>query len=160
MNLSKSNVFARVQQSKTLYPLLIGVVLYLANYNFLKYMFYLYPATIPLTMGDGSWWLSQSVAIKILYVGLLAPFLEELIFRRGILNWFVKRKQFILGLIVSSILFGFWHMLSGWGILKAIDMMLVGIVFGLVYRKYQFKGSLLAHYANNFMSLIFMLVLV
>ncbi|MCK4555718.1 MAG: CPBP family intramembrane metalloprotease [Candidatus Aenigmarchaeota archaeon] len=160
MNFSKSNVFAGVKQSKIIYPLLIGAVLYLANYNFLKYMFYLYPATIPLTMGDGSWWLSQSALIKILYVGILAPFLEELIFRRGILNWFAERKQFILGLIVSSILFGFWHMVSGWGILKAIDMMLIGIVFGLAYKKYGFKGSLLAHYSNNFMSLIFMLVLI
>ncbi|MCK5474275.1 MAG: CPBP family intramembrane metalloprotease [Candidatus Aenigmarchaeota archaeon] len=160
MNFSKVNSFMHSKNGKVLCPILIGLSLYLINYSILKSVFYLYPATIPLTMGNGSWWLSQSIFVKILYVGLFAPFIEELIFRRGILNWFISNKQFALGLFVSSALFGFWHMLSGWGILKAADMCLVGIVFGLIYKKYQFKGSLLAHYFNNFLSLVFMMLLV
>ncbi|MCK4550916.1 MAG: CPBP family intramembrane metalloprotease [Candidatus Aenigmarchaeota archaeon] len=160
MDFSKVNSFMHSKKGKIFCPVLIGLSIYLINYSVLKSVFYLYPTTIPLTMGKGSWWLSQTALVKILYAGLFAPFFEELIFRRGILNWFILNKQFILGLFVSSALFGFWHMLSGWGILKAVDMMLIGIVFGLVYNKYQFKGSLLAHYSNNFLSLVFMLLLV
>ncbi len=160
MNSSKLKSFLHSKKGKIFCPVLIGLVLYLTNYSILKSVFYLYPAAIPLTMGTGSWWLSQSILVKILYVGLIAPFIEELIFRRGILNWFISNKQFVLGLFVSSALFGFWHMLSGWGILKAVDMALVGVVFGLIYNKYRFKGSLLAHYSNNFLALVFMLLLV
>ncbi len=157
---AKLEGFMESKKGKLLCPVFIGLSLYLINYHLLKLIFYLYPAAIPLTIGKGTWWLSASPTVKILYVGIFAPFFEELIFRRCILNQFISNKQFILGLLISSILFGFWHMLSGWGILKAIDMMLVGIVFGLVYNKYKFKGSLLSHYSNNFLSLIFMLVLV
>jgi len=160
MNSSKLKRFMGSKNGKIFCPVLIGLSLYLINYSVLKSVFYLYPATIPLTIGNGSWWLSQPALVKILYVGFFAPFFEELIFRRGILNWFILNKQFVLGLFVSSALFGFWHMLSDWGILKASDMMLIGIVFGLVYNKYQFKGSLLSHYSNNFLSLVFMLLLV
>ncbi len=160
MNFPKVKSFLPSKKGKVLCPVLFGLFLYLINYSILKSVFYLYPAAIPLTMGTGSWWLSQSIFVKFLYVGLAAPFIEELIFRKGILNWFISNKQFVLGLFVSSVLFGFWHMLSGWGILKAVDMCLVGIVFGLIYKKYQFKGSLLAHYSNNFLSLAFMMLLV
>jgi membrane protease YdiL (CAAX protease family) len=91
-------------------------------------------------------------------VGVFAPFFEELVFRRIILAWFISRKKFTLGLAISSILFGLYHMAFGWGILKAVDMTLVGATFGLSYRRYQFRGSLLTHYANNIMSLANMLV--
>src|SRR3989338_11395022 len=141
-------------------PILIGLSTYLLNYSVLKFLFIKFPSLIQLTLGTGSFWLTQSATIKLLYVGLLAPFIEELIFRRGVLNWFIKRKQFAIGLVLSSLAFGFWHMLFGWGILKAVDMTIVGIVFGLVYQKYNFKGSLLAHYSTKLLSLIYMLILV
>ncbi|MFH1472614.1 MAG: CPBP family intramembrane glutamic endopeptidase [Nanoarchaeota archaeon] len=157
---SKLNSFIDNKHGRLFCPILIGFSLYLINYHLLKLIFYLYPATIALTVGKGSWWLSQSPLVKILYVGIFAPFFEEVIFRRGLLNWFILNERFRLGLFISSTLFGFWHILFGWGILKAIDMMLIGIVFGLVYKKYQFKGSLLSHYSNNFLSLTFMLILV
>ncbi len=160
INPSKLKSFIEGKHGKLFCPILIGLSTYLINSNLLTYIFYLYPATIPLTIGKGSWWLTQSPLVKILYVGIFAPFFEELIFRRGILNWFISKKQFILGLFISSALFGLWHISFGWGILKGIDMMLVGIVFGLVYNKYRFKGSLLSHYANNFLALTFILRLV
>ncbi|MBW6451380.1 MAG: CPBP family intramembrane metalloprotease [DPANN group archaeon] len=118
-------------------------------------MFVAFPQTLELTLGNGSWWLSSTWYVKVLYVGLVAPIFEELIFHRTILEWFKKKNLLNIGLIVSSILFGFWHMVSGWGILKAFNMMFIGLVFGLVYNKYELKGSLICHLANNWMSFYF-----
>ncbi|MBU0756482.1 MAG: CPBP family intramembrane metalloprotease [Nanoarchaeota archaeon] len=76
------------------------------------------------------------------------------IFYSIIIGVFLDKKKKILGLIISSIIFGIWHVIFGWGPLKAVNMFFVGLVFGGIYLKYGFKGSILCHYANNFMSLI------
>jgi membrane protease YdiL (CAAX protease family) len=140
-------------------PAVTGIILYLINSNFLKAMFNLFPATLMLTFGDGAWWLVTPWYVKVLYVGIIAPILEELVFRHLLLGWFIKKKHFWIGLVISSIAFGFWHMVSGWGILKAVDMIFVGMVFALIYRRYGIKGSIIAHLANNWLSLLFLLVL-
>jgi|GEM_PF-1063592 len=132
-----------------LIPVLIGVLLYIANSTLLKIVFTLWPATITLTFGRGSWWLDEGWFVKAVYVGLIAPLIEELFFRRIILQHFIFRRQATLGLIVSSLTFGLYHMAFGWGVGKTVDMIIVGLVFGLLYMKYGFRGSLLAHYANN-----------
>jgi hypothetical protein len=54
MNLSGLNRFIHSKHGKLLYPILIGLSIYLINSNLLAYIFYLYPATIPLTIGKGS----------------------------------------------------------------------------------------------------------
>ena len=139
-------------------PIIVGIALYLINSNFLHFLFNIYPPSLELTLGRGSWWLTQPTYIKIIYVGFVAPFIEELGFRKLMLGSFIKKKQFVPGLVVSSIVFGFWHMVFGWGVLKAVDMFVVGIVFGLVYHRYKFKGSLMSHFANNWLALYFMLL--
>ncbi|MCK5040053.1 MAG: CPBP family intramembrane metalloprotease [Candidatus Aenigmarchaeota archaeon] len=136
----------------------IGIVLYLINSNFLKFLFEAYPRSLELTFGRGGWWLTEPAYVKIIYVGFIAPFFEELVFRKLMLGRFIKKEQFVFGLVLSSVVFGLWHMVIGWGILKAVDMFVVGVVFGLVYRKYGFGGSLLSHFANNWVALGFMLL--
>ncbi len=139
-------------------PLTVGALLYLINSNFLRFLFTVYPPSLELTFGRGSWWLTQPAHIKIIYVGFIAPFIEELGFRKLLLDRFIKKKHVIMGLIISSVAFGFWHMIAGWGILKAVDMFFVGIVFGLIYYRYGFKGSLISHFINNWIALYFMLM--
>ncbi|MCK5476585.1 MAG: CPBP family intramembrane metalloprotease [Candidatus Aenigmarchaeota archaeon] len=148
----------RFDYNALIFPIVIGVVLYLINSNFLKFLFEFYPPSLELTFGRGGWWLTQPAYIKIIYVGFIAPFIEELVFRKFMLGRFIREKQFVFWLIVSSIVFGLWHIVIGWGILKAVDMFVVGIIFGLVYRKYGFKGSLLSHFANNWVALWFMIL--
>ncbi len=140
---------------KILIPALIGFILYLINSNFLKTMFNLFPITLTLTRG--AWWIYAPWYMKIIYVGIFAPIFEELVFRNIIFKWFLKRNYFLIGLMFSSVLFGFWHITSGWGILKVANMTLVGIVFALVYKKYGLKGSLICHFANNWLALVFIL---
>ncbi|PLW79649.1 hypothetical protein C0585_06665 [Candidatus Woesearchaeota archaeon] len=149
----------KIKYENILVPILVGIVMNLVNSNFLKLLFHYFPITLVWTFGKGAWWLYVPWYIQILYVGIAAPVFEELIFRNLIFNWFLKKKYFTYGLIISSVLFGFWHMVSGWGILKAIDMIFVGIIFALIYNKYGFKGSLIAHLSNNWLSLFFLLVL-
>lgn len=142
---------------KYIIPLLVGIILYFVNSNFLQYLFAAYPKTLMWTFGKGGWWVFQTPLIKILYVGIVAPVFEEIVFRQGIFGTLKNMNKFYLGLIISSLLFGFWHMIIGWGILKALDMTLVGIIFALVYNKYGFRGSLISHLTNNALALYFML---
>ena len=141
---------------KVVVPVATGVLLFLANWTLLGIIFYLDSRSIELTYGRGSWWVKESFLVKAVYVGLIAPFLEELIFRRLLLDYFMEKKHAKIGLLVSSACFGLWHLLFGWGPLKAADMTLVGLVFGIMYTKFKFRGSLLAHYANNLASVFFM----
>ena len=127
---------------------LVGIALFYINSNLLGLIFRLFPETLALTFGWGPWWLAQPMYVKIVYVGIAAPFIEELIFRLGIYGFLLKRKL-PGGLIISSLLFGLYHMVSGWGILKAVNMFFVGLVFGAVFKRYKFKGALISHITNN-----------
>jgi len=137
-------------------PLAAGAALYVANTAFLGWLFSLDPSLQGLIYGRGPWWLRESMLVKTLYVGIIAPFIEELAFRRLLLGFFIARKKAVAGLLLSSILFGAWHLAFGWGVLKALDMTVVGLIFGLTYWRWKFKGSLLAHYANNLLAVIAM----
>ncbi|MCK5373292.1 MAG: CPBP family intramembrane metalloprotease, partial [Candidatus Aenigmarchaeota archaeon] len=98
---------------------LAGAVLFQINVSAISYMFTRFPWTIPAVMGDGSWWLTQTILIKIIYVGLISPILEELIFRKYVYGWFLKKGMDTEGIIISSALFSLYHILFGWGWMKA-----------------------------------------
>jgi len=131
---------------------LAGAVLFLINTTLISQMFSRYPWTIQAVMGDGSWWLTQAILVKIIYVGLISPFIEELIFRRCIYGWFLKKGMDKEGIIISSALFSLYHILFGWGWMKAVIMFPVGIIFAIIYRKFNLKGAITAHLGNNLSS--------
>ncbi|MCK5235023.1 MAG: CPBP family intramembrane metalloprotease [Candidatus Aenigmarchaeota archaeon] len=131
---------------------LAGAVLFQINVSAISYMFTRFPWTIPAVMGDGSWWLTQTILIKIIYVGLISPILEELIFRKYVYGWFLKKGMDTEGIIISSALFSLYHILFGWGWMKAVIMFPVGIIFAIIYRKYNIKGAITAHLGNNLSS--------
>ena len=126
-----------------------GIILFLINTTTLTYIFKIYPELIDAVFGNGSWWIDQSLQIKIIYVGLLSPILEEIIFRGLILNWFLKRNMEKTGIIISSAIFALYHPLFGWGLMKAVIMFPVGIIFALIYTRYGLKGSISTHLGNN-----------
>ena len=137
-------------------PAAVGVLLFAANSLLLGLLSASNPLIAQLIYGRGSWWLDESLIVKAAYVGVIAPFAEELLFRRLLFNHFIRRGKANFGLALSSIMFGLWHTLFGWGILKALDMAIVGLVFGLAYKKWGFKGALLSHYANNIAAVLAM----
>ena len=149
----------KLNYKSILIPISVGILLYFINSNLLKYLFNTFPVILTLTFGRGTWWLYSPWYVQIFYVGIFAPVFEEYVFRNIIFKWFLKKNYFLIGLLISSVIFGFWHMVSGWGILKAVNMIFVGIVFGLIYKKYNLKGSLICHFTNNCLSLLFLLVL-
>lgn len=97
--------------------------------------------------------------MKVLYVVGVAPLLEEIIHRRIVLQFFLSKNLMFAGLVVSSLTFGFHHVIFGWGWLKAVDMFFVGLVFGVVYIKYKLFGSWLSHFSNNLMSILFTILM-
>ena len=130
----------------------LGIILYVLNAAFVTWLFSAYPETRPLVFGSGTWWLQASPLVKIAYVGLISPIIEELVFRKGILGYFMKNNHQSAGLAISTILFALYHILFGWGYLKAVLMLVPGLIFGILYMKYGLKGCLSCHLSNNILA--------
>lgn len=139
-------------------PLAIGILCFLVNFSVLRFLFSNFPWIIGLFFGRGSWWIYQPLSVKVVYVIGVAPIVEEVIHRRLVLQFFLNRDMVFTGLIISSLTFGLHHILFGWGILKAVDVFFIGMVFGAVYLRYRLFGSWLTHFSNNLMSVIFTLL--
>ena len=150
----KLNISSNIRIYASLF--LAGAALFIINTTLISHMFTTYPWTIKAVMGDGSWWLTQTVLVKIIYVGFLSPIIEEFIFRRCIYGQFLKRGIDTEGIIISSALFSLYHILFGWGWMKGIIMFPVGIIFAIIYRKYNLNGAITAHLGNNLSSVAMM----
>ena len=88
---------------------------------------------------------------------IMAPIVEELVFR-GILMGRVFNPDSIVGLIVSSLLFGLAHMPNSIGVWIVYAGM--GFVLGTVYRKCQkLEYCIMAHMINNSIAVSMMLLL-
>jgi membrane protease YdiL (CAAX protease family) len=137
--------------------IIVGILTFLINSTIIGLLFQTFPWTAEATFPEGGvWWMGQGWAIRIAYVGLLAPVLEEVVFRGTLLGWFSKRGREVPGLLVSGLAFGLYHMAFGWGWFKAVDMAFVGLVFGAVFLRYGLRGAASCHVANNLMSLVLM----
>ena len=133
---------------------LAGILLYILNASFVTWLFAAYPETQALVFGKGTWWLAAPPVIKLVYVGLISPVIEETIFRYGILGYFTKNNHQSVGLAISTILFALYHLIFGWGYLKPVLMLLPGMVFGILYIRFGFKGCLSCHLSNNILAAI------
>ena len=137
---------------------LVGMCVFLVNTLVLSVIIVSFPWAENALYGRGTWWLSQPVAFRFIYVVIIAPVLEEILHRQLILNYFLKRDMVILGLLVSSATFGIHHYIAGWGWLKVVDMFFVGLVFGWAFFRHKLAGSWLCHTTNNVMASISILL--
>ena len=88
---------------------------------------------------------------------IMAPIVEELVFR-GILMGRVFNPDSIVGLILSSLLFGLVHMPNSIGVWIIYAGM--GFTLGTVYRKFQkLEYCIMAHMINNSIAVSMMLLL-
>ena len=88
---------------------------------------------------------------------IMAPIVEELIFR-GLLMGRVFNPDSIVGLILSSLLFGLVHMPNSIGVWIVYAGM--GFALGTVYRKFQkLEYCIIAHMINNSIVVSMMLLL-
>lgn len=95
--------------------------------------------------------------VLITFTVIMAPVVEELVFR-GILMGRVFNPDSIVGLILSSLLFGLAHMPNSIGVWIVYAGM--GFVLGTVYRKCQkLEYCIMAHMINNSIAVSMMLLL-
>lgn len=95
--------------------------------------------------------------VLITFTVIMAPIVEELVFR-GILMGRVFNPDSIVGLILSSLLFGLAHMPNSIGVWIVYAGM--GFVLGTVYRKCQkLEYCIMAHIINNSIAVSMMLLL-
>ncbi|MDU2712665.1 MAG: CPBP family intramembrane glutamic endopeptidase [Streptococcus salivarius] len=95
--------------------------------------------------------------VLITFTVIMAPIVEELVFR-GILMGRVFNPDSIVGLILSSLLFGLAHMPNSIGVWIVYAGM--GFVLGTVYRKCQkLEYCIMAHMINNSIAVSMMLLL-
>ncbi len=95
--------------------------------------------------------------VLITFTVIMAPIVEELVFR-GILMGRVFNPDSIVGLILSSLLFGLAHMPNSIGVWIVYAGM--GFVLGTAYRKCQkLEYCIMAHMINNSIAVSMMLLL-
>lgn len=94
-----------------------------------------------------------------LNIVLIAPVLEEFVFRKGFIGHVFSSRPYA-GLIVSSILFGSMHMMAGFSLMAFLQYTMMGAVFGLIYIKSgKIETAMLAHVLNNLVAVIGLMVL-
>lgn len=99
----------------------------------------------------------MNLFVLITFTVIMAPIVEELVFR-GILMGRVFNPDSIVGLILSSLLFGLAHMPNSIGVWIVYAGM--GFVLGTVYRKCQkLEYCIMAHMINNSIAVSMMLLL-
>lgn len=90
-------------------------------------------------------------AFAFITVVILAPVLEEVIFRGIILKGFLKNYNPTKAIIVSALLFGLFH-LNPW---QAIGASFVGVILGWVYYKTKsIVPCIIIHFVNNLLAFI------
>ena len=95
--------------------------------------------------------------VLITFAVIMAPIIEELVFR-GILMGRVFTPDSIVGLVLSSLLFGLAHMPNSIGVWIVYAGM--GFALGTAYRKFQkLEYCIMAHMINNTIAVSMMLLL-
>lgn len=89
--------------------------------------------------------------LTVLCTGILAPIMEEIIFRYGVFNK-LKQKNVTMALIVSSILFGLMH----GNIIQGGYAFILGFIIAYIYNKTNnLLDPILIHIGVNLSSVIF-----
>lgn len=87
---------------------------------------------------------------SIIYMGIITPLTEEIVFRGVVLNR-LKKHGILFGLVASTLLFGAYHM----NVIQLITTSLLGIILGYVSMNYSIVYSFMLHFFNNCIMAIF-----
>ncbi len=109
--------------------------------------------------------LNKGALVTFFSVGIFAPVVEELIYRKAIGDLLIPRSK-ILFYIVSILAFGLPHMLStsasiGVWLLMAIPYLFSGLILALAYERFNnIYVAIIAHMINNMISFFIILGMV
>lgn len=100
----------------------------------------------------------------IVFVGVLAiivaPIVEELIFRGIVMNYFFKNKGWWWNIILSAGLFGYFHVYAAFNPFDFLQYALMGGILAYIYKKtHQLQYAMLAHALNNTISFLAMMAM-
>ncbi|MBS5823865.1 MAG: CPBP family intramembrane metalloprotease [Clostridium argentinense] len=131
-----TGIFAWLFNSGILYLLL-------QNRKFLQHFDTMDEILNPLYQGN--------LFIIILTIGIVAPFVEEFLFRGIVYKTLSKNISISAVIVIQGILFGIYHL----NIIQAVYASLLGIIFGFIkYKTQSLWPAIAAHIANNIMAVI------
>lgn len=131
----------------SLVPLYIGV--YIVANAIINLLVNIFP-NIATTYEAYSGLLSfNNIWLAILIVALLPAIFEELLFRGVVFNSFKKRYNLIIGILVSAIIFGVYHM----NIVQGVFAFILGLFLAYSYHKTNsLFVPIIFHFINNFIA--------
>jgi len=93
--------------------------------------------------------MEKSMVAFVLSVFLLAPFVEEFVFRGLIMTKLRKHTSVVTSILISALLFALIHIMAG-GVVTMIHAFLGGIIFALAYEKTKsLYVAIVAHIFGN-----------
>ena len=145
-------IFTRKDKSLLFYLFFALIFTYLYTF-IIQFRFYnLNPINFNFSLNDASF----SFLFFIIFI-ILDPINEELFFRQVILDYFVKKRLIITGIIVNSFLFVLGHFLlyHNYNYIQLIDFFLMSVTFSIIRLRFGLLFSIIAHSFMNFTGLLF-----
>ena len=100
---------------------------------------------IPATLVTNTSEELTSSIIFVLYLGVMAPVVEEFIFR-GFIGYRLERYGKVFTILFTALIFSLFHA----NITQEVFTFMAGIVFAYVALEYGFQWAVVAHMMNNF----------
>lgn len=98
---------------------------------------------------------SQSFVLQLIAAGLIAPFVEELVFRGLIYNRLKDYTTIHVAMLASSVIFGLYH----GNLIQGVYGFVMGLLMCFVYEKYHTMAApLICHGAANLISIVLQLL--
>lgn len=146
-NVNEENHFRTVFQPKNvILIILLGLCLQLGVSFLLNLVAYLKPEWFESYQELMEQLVMDNSIISVVYIGLIAPISEELIFRGVILHKSKKVMSLTAANIFQAVLFGIYHM----NMVQGVYAFLIGIFFGFICIKLKsLYGAILLHMAIN-----------
>lgn len=146
----QSDVLLKFKVRSTTFPLILwGVVLIFATSIVIEPLLAIFPSGMLeqayRSMGRGGWTILQLV--------VLAPLLEEVLFRGLIQGALVKRYRTWVSIIAAAFLFGIVHIIPQ----QVLNAFVIGIILGYIYyRTESLAAVMIIHALNNAVSYVLM----
>ena len=128
-----------------------GVIIQIVFSNLLNLVFYFLPDLGQKYSNMVEQMVVRPGVMQILYVAVLAPVVEELIFRLGIMGLAGKWLPFAVANVIQAVLFGLYH----WNPVQSVYAFLLGMIIGYaVHKSGDVRYGMLLHIAINVSGLL------
>lgn len=145
--------YQKIENKQRFYiqTLIIGLIIFLINFGTSNLLSWVgVPESENQALVEG--FISKGFVITLITAGLIAPFIEELVFRYIIQNALMKYGK-IVAIIGSSLIFTLIHF--GGSVLSLIPYFVIGLCLGITYYKTKnINIAVGAHMINNVVAIV------